>query len=252
MDSMQEGVNVLYGMYRQRVCLVCLACLIVTVWSEGMFVKEERTKGMPVNANEEYTKGCFDDNRVVLSHHGHVGRFVPTDLPGTAPGVEVHRATLSDIPSMRTINQKHLKENYRQDWWEEYMLRHPTLTMLLKDGYSNDVIGYILATMRTPERGEIVSLAIDWRWQNKGLGPRLVESCIYVMREKYKAQRVYLFARKNSRPWVVRMYRRLGFTTAAEIDEYFEDGEKALLMGVDLREFGIGRTPFQGNSRSWI
>mmetsp|Transcript_19679 Transcript_19679/g.29383 ORF Transcript_19679/g.29383 Transcript_19679/m.29383 type:complete len:128 (+) Transcript_19679:39-422(+) len=118
----------------------------------------------------------------VLSLCSIIGNFNLIHSQVEMPGLNLRPSTLLDIPSMRQINEDELSEQYRQQWWEEYIVSFPEINLILQDLSTGDVLGYLLAKIERREEsgtlsieGEIISVAVDWRWQRRGLGTAMIQ-----------------------------------------------------------------------------
>jgi ribosomal-protein-alanine N-acetyltransferase len=94
-----------------------------------------------------------------------------------------------------------------------------------KDG---DVVGFLTTIATSLFEVKILSLAVDRRYQNKGLASMLMQSLFEVVRTK-GIPRVILEVRlSNFR--AQRLYLSLGFYLVKIISSYYQDGEDAYLM----------------------
>jgi [ribosomal protein S18]-alanine N-acetyltransferase len=93
---------------------------------------------------------------------------------------------------------------------------------------NGDVVGFLTTVAVSLFEVKILSLAIDRRYQNKGLASRLMQSLFEVVRTK-GILRVLLEVRlSNFR--AQRLYLSLGFNLVKVISSYYQDGEDAYLM----------------------
>uniref|UniRef100_A0A7S2KL53 N-acetyltransferase domain-containing protein n=1 Tax=Bigelowiella natans TaxID=227086 RepID=A0A7S2KL53_BIGNA len=166
------------------------------------------------------------------------GVYTRPNLPGMEPGVQLREMTLIDIPQLRSLNEEHLAENYRSQFWERMILAFPGISMLLEDLQTGEILGYVLSTIH-PEgnkrEAEIVSLAVDWRCQKRGFGSLLVDTSVFKMRSKFNATSVMLYARGTTRAYVRRLYHRLGFKLKQELPRYYDDGESAHVLEAEIQ-----------------
>jgi ribosomal-protein-alanine N-acetyltransferase len=94
-----------------------------------------------------------------------------------------------------------------------------------KDG---DVIGFLTTVAVSLYEVKILSLAVDRRYQSKGLASMLLQSLFEVVRTK-RILKVLLEVRlSNVR--AQRLYLSLGFILVKVICAYYQDGEDAYLM----------------------
>ena len=62
-----------------------------------------------------------------------------------------------------------------------------------------------------------------------GVGSRLLEETIRVMRDVYRTDSMYLEVRVSNTP-AIRLYEKFGFRKARIIKGYYSDGENAYVM----------------------
>jgi ribosomal-protein-alanine N-acetyltransferase len=96
---------------------------------------------------------------------------------------------------------------------------------------SGRIAGYIV-TCSDGERAEIVSIAVDPKYRNTGVGRALMQH----MLDKLVASGVRqldLMVRPTNREGV-RLYRSLGFSRFKKVTDYYEDGGDAVWMRKNL------------------
>jgi ribosomal protein S18 acetylase RimI-like enzyme len=93
------------------------------------------------------------------------------------------------------------------------------------------VVGYIIARM---DRwgAEIVSLAVDPKSRNRGVGRTLLNAAVRRMRRKH-AQSIRLMVHVNNAN-AASFYRRQGFRPVGRVTDYYEDGGTAIRMRLQL------------------
>jgi ribosomal-protein-alanine N-acetyltransferase len=91
-----------------------------------------------------------------------------------------------------------------------------------------DVVGFLTTVVVSLYDVKILSLAIDRRYQNKGLASMLMQSLFEVVRTK-GIPRVILEVRLSNLR-AQRLYLSLGFNLVKVICSYYQDGEDAYLM----------------------
>ncbi len=93
------------------------------------------------------------------------------------------------------------------------------------------VAGYLCPALLLDE-GEILDVAVNGAFRNRGIGRLLVESALDFFRER-GANRVYLEVRVSNQS-AISLYRSLGFRDAGCRKRYYENGEDALLMEISF------------------
>ncbi|MBU7024280.1 MAG: ribosomal protein S18-alanine N-acetyltransferase, partial [Theionarchaea archaeon] len=94
------------------------------------------------------------------------------------------------------------------------------------------ILGYI-AGIDSWREGHIVSLAIHPAWRNKGVATQLVEEICRILKEKGK-KRVKLEVRVSNKAGL-NLYKKIGFEKQKIVQDYYENGEDAVLMKRRLR-----------------
>lgn len=98
------------------------------------------------------------------------------------------------------------------------------------------VVGFIIFWIRFEDEGHIISLAVDKDYRCQGVGAELVRTAIGIF-EKFHIKNIKLEVRaKNS--GAINFYRALGFSEEKVIANYYEDGEDAVVMRMDLHSGG--------------
>jgi [ribosomal protein S18]-alanine N-acetyltransferase len=88
--------------------------------------------------------------------------------------------------------------------------------------------GGYMVTCVDARRAEVVSIAVDPRFQRLGIGTALMTHSLTELKAS-KVRRVDLMVRETSRH-AVRFYRRFGFTRVRCVRRYYENGGDAVHM----------------------
>jgi ribosomal-protein-alanine N-acetyltransferase len=88
--------------------------------------------------------------------------------------------------------------------------------------------GGYMVTCADARRAEVVSIAVDPRFQRLGIGTALMTHSLTGLKES-NVRRVDLMVRETSRH-AVRFYRRFGFTRVRRVRRYYENGGDAVHM----------------------
>ena len=92
-------------------------------------------------------------------------------------------------------------------------------------------VGYVGSWLTIPN-AEILNLFVSEGYRGFGIGKELMERVIEVCNEN-EIEQLTLEVRKSNL-YAIKMYVDLGFQQAAIRKQYYEDGEDALLMVLDL------------------
>lgn len=96
----------------------------------------------------------------------------------------------------------------------------------------NIIVGYIIFWIRFEDEGHIISIAVDEKYQRKGVGSKLVKTAMKIFK-KYNIHKVKLEVRVKNRG-ARKFYKNMGFTEKENLKKYYEDFEDAVLMNKDL------------------
>ncbi len=94
------------------------------------------------------------------------------------------------------------------------------------------VVGFVVGFMAAEETGRIFSLAVDPKYQNRGIGAFLLKEIIDVFK-KAGAGEIILEVRMGNIK-AKRFYERHGFYQTGIAEKYYNDGESACLMRLKM------------------
>mmetsp|Transcript_25464 Transcript_25464/g.61341 ORF Transcript_25464/g.61341 Transcript_25464/m.61341 type:complete len:239 (-) Transcript_25464:300-1016(-) len=162
------------------------------------------------------------------------GVYIYPRLKPSVPGLRFRVMELADVPKLRKLNEASLNENYRQCWWEQYILSSTGVSLAVEEHETGEIVAYAVGLMQEKTVAEIVSVAVDWRWRQRGIGSSLIHMCIMKMQDRFNATEVRLYARSISRPWVRDLYFRMGFGRRGLLASYYDDGEDAEILACKI------------------
>ena len=184
-------------------------------------------------------------------------------------GITIRQATIEDIQAMQNANLHNLPENYQLKYYMYHILSWPQASFVattydevinVNDGeidvpvtqdpkgdtaYINrgeKIVGYVLGKMeddpeaadKTPH-GHITSLSVMRTYRRMGIAEKLMRQSLYAMCELFGAQYVSLHVRKSNRA-ALHLYRdSLKFEVQSIEKSYYQDGEDAYAMRLDLK-----------------
>ena len=156
--------------------------------------------------------------------------------------INIRFAVPKDISEIIAINLKTLPEHYSHSFFIELLIDSPE-TFLVAE-LNNKIIGYIMCRtehgfstvkkMRFAKKGHIVSFAVLDNHRRKGIGKCLLEEAIRGMQSR-KCSEAYLEVRTNNNA-AIELYKNLGFESSVILNNYYKDGENALLMCKKIQE----------------
>ncbi len=147
--------------------------------------------------------------------------------------LKVREMTQEDIPTVYEIN---LKSFTTDAWSRESIEREFQLPYSLRFVLEADsrVIGYAILWLISGE-AFIMTFAVEPSYRNRGLGKLFLRELIDKLRGK--ASVIQLDVRKTNLK-AIRLYRSLGFKVVREREEFYSDGESALVMELKLADNG--------------
>lgn len=184
-------------------------------------------------------------------------------------GITIRQATIEDIQAMQNANLHNLPENYQLKYYMYHILSWPQASFVATTydevinvndeeidvpvtqdpkgdtAYINrgeKIVGYVLGKMeddpeaadKTPH-GHITSLSVMRTYRRMGIAEKLMRQSLYAMCELFGAQYVSLHVRKSNRA-ALHLYRdSLKFEVQSIEKSYYQDGEDAYAMRLDLK-----------------
>ncbi|ADB57514.1 ribosomal-protein-alanine acetyltransferase [Archaeoglobus profundus DSM 5631] len=126
---------------------------------------------------------------------------------------------------------------------EAFSPRNPVYDVYIYVTYGSDllvadiggkVVGYIAVMDIDRETSKIVSLAVKKEFRRKGIGTKLLSTAIERCKERGK-KKIILEVRVSNYP-AQNLYKKMGFKIVDVIPNYYQDGEDAYLMVLDLTQ----------------
>ena len=132
---------------------------------------------------------------------------------------------VSELEQMMIFLDNNLTENYEESVFLTIHQRWPEGFLLVKD--QKDIIGIGCGTVMPNEKLRILILALDQKFQGRGLGKKLMNQMIEASRI-YGVQKVTLEVRKDSD--AINFYRKLRFSSVDVLPCYYQDGCDGIVM----------------------
>lgn len=158
--------------------------------------------------------------------------------------VRIRRAEANDLASLAAIEARSFSDPWPEEALASY-LEDPRALVLLAE--EQKPLGFLIARLerRGRERSfHIHDLAVDPPHRGRGAGQALVRALVSVARRR-GVPRVLLEVREGNTA-AQALYRTLGFRVIHRLPDYYEDGEPALEMELDL---GVPRSPASEQGR---
>ena len=154
-----------------------------------------------------------------------------------ATSLSVRKLAVPDRIQIRRFRPSHLRrilqierdafplESYTRDMFMELYDCCGELFFVAK--CAGRIAGYMVTCVRAKD-AEIVSIAVDPKYRNGGVGKALMEHAFATLKAA-RVRRVTLTVRPTNRV-AIRFYRGLGFTRVGRLAQYYPDGADALQM----------------------
>ncbi len=94
------------------------------------------------------------------------------------------------------------------------------------------IVGFVVGFLTSQETGRIFSLAVHPSYQNRRLGSALLKEIIDVFREMGVSEIILEVRSGNVK--ARRFYERHGFCKTGIMEKYYNDGESACMMRLDI------------------
>ncbi|MCS7142842.1 MAG: ribosomal protein S18-alanine N-acetyltransferase [Aigarchaeota archaeon] len=162
-----------------------------------------------------------------------------TDRDGLS--VHIREAKSEDLPTIMHINRVSLPENYSYSFFHNIYETFPNAFLVAE--VDSMVVGYIMCRVerifskierfRYRRAGHVISIAVLPEYRGRGVGRRLMEVALSVLKDRYKCDEVFLEVRVSN--WqAIRLYENLGFVVSEVLKHYYLDGENAYVMARSL------------------
>lgn len=138
--------------------------------------------------------------------------------------IEVSHITMKDLDAIAEIEARVFRHPWTRDQIAECLYHEGvSVNMAVKD--DNQIVGYLFA-LDTGKEAQILNIAVDLPYQHKGFGQKLMNAFFKAIQ---KDSHISLEVRKSNLP-AIKLYSDYGFETVGEREQYYPDGEDALVM----------------------
>jgi ribosomal-protein-alanine N-acetyltransferase len=140
--------------------------------------------------------------------------------------IEIVPATWRDVRALVQLDRRCFKPIDAYAWYEFLGLCLWPGVITLKALVDGQLAGFIAGDPRRPEGHTIiVTIAVDPRYQRRGIGERLLRA----VEARSTLPRLQLMVRISNLP-ALHLYRKLNYTIVETWPRYYEDGEDAYVM----------------------
>ena len=142
--------------------------------------------------------------------------------------IKLRRFSLSDLDRVMEIEKASFpdREAWSRDYFESLYKIYPEGFIVAEN--NGKIIGYTIGRPKE-DLAEIVSLAVDPTWRQKGVGAKLTNFLIEHFKEKGLKEISLCVRTKNKK--AISFYQKLGFKILKTIKNYYRNGDDAFLMG---------------------
>ena len=142
--------------------------------------------------------------------------------------IKLRRISLSDLDRVMEIEKASFpdREAWSRDYFESLYKIYPEGFIVAEN--NGKIIGYTTGRPKE-ELAEIISLAVDPTWRQKGVGAKLTNFLIEHFKEKGLKEISLCVRTKNKK--AISFYQKLGFKILKTIKNYYRNGDDAFLMG---------------------
>ena len=127
--------------------------------------------------------------------------------------VSLRKARRRDWREMKACNERNLKENYDERFWQDCLTACPNRSVVLSDG-KQEVRGYILYYDE-----KVYSVAVDINYRNQGWGKKLLHFFLQLNQDIFC---LTLHVRVNNEV-AIRLYKKMGFVIEEKLNQYYQN-----------------------------
>ncbi len=139
---------------------------------------------------------------------------------------------VADVDQVKRIED----QSFPKPWSKNELISETSsgIALIIEEG--NRICGYLFAR-RIIDEIEILNIAVDPTYRNKGIGKRLISEIINIS-EKDEVRKIFLEVRASNSK-AIELYKKSGFKRFSLRKAYYHDGEDAVLMNYtsDAKQF---------------
>ncbi|HEY9204398.1 MAG TPA: ribosomal protein S18-alanine N-acetyltransferase [Candidatus Methanoperedens sp.] len=139
-----------------------------------------------------------------------------------------------DFPAVIDIERKVFNEHDPYYYMQFYETCSDSFIVAQINGL---LVGYIVGFQASEETGRIFSFAVSLPYRNRGIGSALLKEIINIF-TKAGVLRIILEVRSGNAS-AIRFYERHGFHKVGVAENYYNDGESAVLMEFQISYRGL-------------
>jgi len=146
--------------------------------------------------------------------------------------IELRNFSLSDLDQIMKIEGVSFlnREVYSKSYFEALYQNYPQGFIVAK--IKEKIIGYTISRPKN-ESAEIISLAVDPSWREKGIGTELINFLINLFKER-GIKKISLHVRTENKE-AISFYQNLNFKILNKSKNYYRNGKDAYLMEKEIK-----------------
>jgi ribosomal-protein-alanine acetyltransferase len=145
-------------------------------------------------------------------------------------GPEARAARPGDAAALARVAQASFPDPWPERLFHAQLRRPQTRAWVARDT-RRGVVGYVLGWCVLDEV-QVLSLAVEPSWRRRGVGRRLLNAYLDILRSE--GVRQITLEVRASNDAAHEFYREFGFEVQGERPRYYPGGESALLLGAQL------------------
>lgn len=147
------------------------------------------------------------------------------------PSVEVRPVRAGDLGQIVEIEQASFKDAYPRSLLENLMTLGPESFLVAV--WEGKVVGYVSSVVERRKTARLISLAVHPDYRQRKVARRLMAELVKTLKGK-GVEEVLLEVREGNKA-AIRLYMSVGFQPQRTLQKYYEDGENALVMSLNLK-----------------
>lgn len=142
----------------------------------------------------------------------------------------IRSVNTTDLKSVFAIEYQNFPDPYPMSLLKKLASMYSD-TFLIAEA-NGTILGYIIGAVRWGNVGHVLAVAIDPQYKRQGVGSVLMEETL--SRFRRKGAKVTKLEVRKSNVVAQNFYHKLGFADGFEVPYYYEDGETAVTMELNL------------------
>ena len=143
-------------------------------------------------------------------------------------GARFRAATQADVAAIVAIERTSFGDPWSEKTFRDLLRSGQAIFLVVTEGFPESVCGYVIAAVISDE-AEVLNLAVAEQSRRRGLGGRLLDAALRIIRER-GAREVFLEVRESNAA-AITLYTSRGFAALSRRVRYYrEPVEDALVL----------------------